>query len=53
MRWVDNTTSPNDYVTKLNGVSVQKIGPSLVLRVMAGDSITIVSKAFYNFQKSR
>ncbi|WP_343672642.1 DUF6443 domain-containing protein [Chitinophaga sp.] len=43
----DNTTSPNDYVAKLNGVNGQKIGPSLVLRVMAGDTIAIVSKAFY------
>ncbi|WP_343672472.1 DUF6443 domain-containing protein [Chitinophaga sp.] len=43
----DNTTSPNDYVAKLNGVNGQKIGPSLVLRVMAGDSITIVCKALY------
>jgi RHS repeat-associated protein len=43
----DNTTTPNDYVAKLNGVNGQKIGPSLVLRVMAGDSITIACKAFY------
>ncbi|OMP76915.1 hypothetical protein BW716_22290 [[Flexibacter] sp. ATCC 35208] len=43
----DNTTSPNDYVAKLNGVNGQKIGPSLVLRVMAGDTIAIVCKAFY------
>ena len=43
----DNTTNPNAYVAKLNAVNGQKIGPSLVLRVMAGDSITIVVKALY------
>lgn len=43
----DNSTSPNDYVAKLNAVNGQKIGPSLVLRVMAGDSITISVKALY------
>ncbi|WP_149699188.1 DUF6443 domain-containing protein [Chitinophaga sp. CF418] len=42
----DNTTNPNDYVAK-TGTNGQKTGPSLVLRVMAGDSITITSKAFY------
>jgi hypothetical protein len=31
----DNTTNPNAYVAKLNAVNGQKIGPSLVLRVMA------------------
>lgn len=44
----DNTTSPNDYVAKLNaGSGTQKIGPSLVLRVMAGDTIQLGAKAFY------
>ncbi|MCF6404451.1 DUF6443 domain-containing protein [Chitinophaga filiformis] len=43
----DNTTNPNDFVAKTNGSTGQKIGPSLVLRVMAGDSITISSKAYY------
>lgn len=45
---VDGTTSPNDYVAKLNaGSGTQKIGPSLVLRVMAGDTIQLGAKAFY------
>ncbi|MVT45203.1 hypothetical protein GO495_31735, partial [Chitinophaga oryziterrae] len=43
----DNTTNPNAYVAKLNASNGQKIGPSLVLRVMAGDSITIAVKALY------
>jgi RHS repeat-associated protein len=44
----DGTTSPNDFVSKLNaGAGTQKIGPSLVLRVMAGDTIQLGAKAFY------
>ncbi|HEY9259246.1 MAG TPA: hypothetical protein VIP81_14835, partial [Chitinophaga sp.] len=43
----DATTSPNDYVARLNATNGQKIGPSLVLRVMAGDTLQIGSKAFY------
>ncbi|HEU4610022.1 MAG TPA: DUF6443 domain-containing protein, partial [Chitinophagaceae bacterium] len=43
----DPTTDPNNYVSKLNAVNGQKIGPSLVLRVMAGDKIQIGAKAFY------
>ncbi|MBS0027278.1 DUF6443 domain-containing protein [Chitinophaga sp. 22321] len=44
----DGTTSPNDYVAKLNATAgQQKIGPSLVLRVMAGDTIQLGCKAFY------
>ncbi|WP_186452503.1 DUF6443 domain-containing protein [Chitinophaga polysaccharea] len=44
---VDGTTNPNDYVAKLNATNGQKIGPSLVLRVMAGDTIQLGTKAFY------
>ncbi|PWV47662.1 hypothetical protein [Chitinophaga sp. S165] len=44
---VDNTTDPNAYVALLNGSSGQKIGPSLVLRVMAGDSVKMGVKAYY------
>ncbi|PUZ29882.1 hypothetical protein DCC81_08035 [Chitinophaga parva] len=44
---VDNTTNPNQYVAKLNGVNGQKIGPSLVLRVMAGDTVQAGVHAFY------
>jgi RHS repeat-associated protein len=43
----DNTTTPNDYISKTNGSTGQKIGPSKVLRVMAGDSITISAKGYY------
>ncbi|MBW8683305.1 DUF6443 domain-containing protein [Chitinophaga rhizophila] len=44
---VDNTTDPNSYVSKLNGVDGAKIGPSLVLRVMKGDTVAAVTRAFY------
>lgn len=45
---VDGTTNPNDFVAKLNATAgQQKIGPSLVLRVMAGDTIQLGAKAFY------
>ena len=38
----------NEYVAKLNGNHPdKKIGPSIVLRVMAGDTIRIGTKAFY------
>jgi RHS repeat-associated protein len=43
----DNTTTPNAFVARLNAVNGQKIGPSLVLRVMTGDTIQAVVKAFY------
>lgn len=43
----DATTNPNAFVAKLNAVSGQKVGPSIVLRVMAGDTIQLGVKAFY------
>ncbi|PUZ23938.1 hypothetical protein DCM91_14135 [Chitinophaga costaii] len=43
----DGTTNPNAYAAKLNAQSGQKTGPSIVLRVMAGDVITIGTKAYY------
>jgi hypothetical protein len=43
----DNFTSPNSYLAKLNGVDGAKIGPSLVLRVMRGDTIAAIVRAFY------
>ncbi|SFD98678.1 RHS repeat-associated core domain-containing protein [Chitinophaga sp. CF118] len=43
----DNTTNPNTFVAKLNAVNGQKIGPGLVLRVMAGDTIQINTTAVY------
>ncbi|WP_162946178.1 DUF6443 domain-containing protein [Chitinophaga barathri] len=44
----DATTEENSFVSKLNGDNPdKKIGPSLVLKVMAGDTIQIGAKAFY------
>jgi len=43
----DPTTDPNAFVAKLNAVNGQKVGPSIVLRVMAGDTIQLGVKAFY------
>jgi len=38
----DSYTSPNDYVAKLNGQSGNtKIGPAIVLKVMAGDKFNL------------
>ncbi|ASZ11250.1 hypothetical protein KTO58_18945 [Chitinophaga pendula] len=44
----DNTTDKNEQVAKLNAkAGGQKIGPSIVLKVMAGDTVQIGAKAFY------
>ncbi|WP_161964062.1 DUF6443 domain-containing protein [Chitinophaga flava] len=44
----DNTTAKNAFVARLNGRSGgQKVGPSLVLKVTAGDTVQIMTKAFY------
>lgn len=41
----------NDYVAKLNGNDPnRRVGPSIVLKVMAGDTIAISTKAFYKSQ---
>ena len=42
----DATTSPNDSVARVNG-STRPMGPALLLKVMSGDSVTIVLKAFF------
>jgi RHS repeat-associated protein len=42
-------TNPNDYLAKVNG-STQKKGPSLVLKVMAGDVVNTGVKYFYRSQ---
>ena len=42
----DNTTVPNDSVARVNG-SGQKAGPSLLLKVMSGDTISMAVKSFY------
>ncbi len=47
----DESTGKNESVAKLNAESGgKKIGPSIVLRVMAGDTIQIGAKAFYKSQ---
>ncbi|NSL85331.1 RHS repeat-associated core domain-containing protein [Chitinophaga sp. Mgbs1] len=44
----DQSSEPNEFVAKLNAKSGgQRIGPSLVLRVMAGDTVSINTQAFY------
>lgn len=44
----DETTSENRNVAKLNANDGgKKIGPSLVIRVMAGDTVQIGTRAFY------
>ncbi|PSL26374.1 DUF6443 domain-containing protein [Chitinophaga ginsengisoli] len=48
---VDQTTEQNKFAAKLNAkAGGKKIGPSLVLRVMAGDTVQIKAKAFYKSQ---
>ncbi|HVU95516.1 MAG TPA: DUF6443 domain-containing protein [Puia sp.] len=42
----DNTTVPNDSVARVNG-SGQRAGPSLLLKVMSGDTISMAVKSFY------
>lgn len=42
----DATTNPNDYVAKVNG-SGNKIGPSILLKVMAGDRLNIAVSSWY------
>jgi RHS repeat-associated protein len=47
----DQTTEENKFVAKLNAKDGgKKIGPSVVLRVMAGDTVQINAKAFYKSQ---
>ncbi|MFB6454376.1 DUF6443 domain-containing protein [Chitinophaga sp. Hz27] len=43
----DATTDTNQYVSKLNAAQQQKVGTSIVLRVMAGDTVKAGCKAFY------
>ncbi len=43
----DQVVGSNQYVAKLNAKNGKKIGPSLVLKVMAGDTIQIGARAFY------
>nr|WP_255578585.1 DUF6443 domain-containing protein [Chitinophaga sp. sic0106] len=43
----DETTDANKFASKLNGGTDKKVGASLVLRVMAGDTVKMGTKAFY------
>ncbi len=42
----DPTTSPNEYISRLNG-SGKKIGAALTLKVIAGDKIDLGTKVWY------
>jgi len=47
----DNTTTPNTAVAKLNGNDPNKrIGLSIILKVMAGDTIQAAVRAYYKQQ---
>lgn len=46
----DNTTSPNDYVARVSGganAADKKIGPSITLKVMAGDMFNVKVSSWY------
>lgn len=44
----DRMTNKNDFVAKLNAKDGgQKIGPSIVLKVTAGDTVQLYARAFY------
>jgi RHS repeat-associated protein len=47
----DNTTVPNDSLVRLNG-SGQKVGPSIVLKVMSGDVVDIAAKSYWTTNSS-
>jgi RHS repeat-associated protein len=45
---VDNTTNPNAKVAKVSGATgSQKVGPSIILKVMAGDKFNIKVSSWY------
>jgi len=47
----DKTTNENKFVAKLNAKEGgRKVGPSLVLRVMSGDTVQVNARAFYKSQ---
>lgn len=43
----DSYTNPNEYVSKLNASNGKKIGPAILLKVMAGDSVHIRASSWY------
>ena len=46
---VDTTYgNPNDSVARLNPTGGQKIGPSIILKVMSGDKVDIGAQYYYN-----
>jgi RHS repeat-associated protein len=47
----DTYTNPNDYVAKTNG-SGNKIGPAMVLKVMAGDKFNLRVSSWYKLNGS-
>jgi RHS repeat-associated protein len=50
----DNITTPNTAVARLNGNDPDKrIGPSIILKVMAGDTIQAAVRAFYRQQATK
>jgi hypothetical protein len=45
---VDTTTNPNKYVARLNGgMAGPKIGPGIVLKVMAVDQFSVRASSFF------
>jgi len=49
---VDTTvTKPNDSVARVNG-SGQKVGPAIILKVMAGDKVDVGANYYYNSSDS-
>ncbi len=48
----DNYTSPNNKVAKLNG-NGNKIGPAIMLKVMAGDQLTFRVSSWYKIKEKK
>ena len=42
-----SVSSPNDSVARVNG-NGQKIGPAIILKVMAGDKVSVATNYYYN-----
>ena len=47
-----STTNPNDSVIALNGTVGRTQGPAIILKVMAGDIVSVGAKCYYNSQSS-
>jgi RHS repeat-associated protein len=49
----DNTTTPNDFVAKVQATAgSQKVGPSITLKVMKGDTVNIKVNSWYKLNGS-